>query len=316
MTSSLASRSATGTAGVPEVIRPHIYVVLPVFNRKGLLKRFLDCMRRQTFRNFTIIVVDDGSTDGTSALLRDQYGEVQLLMGDGNLWWTGGINCGIRHALAQAGEDDAVLVINDDVEVDSHYLESLYASWQRMPNTLIGSVGVDINDPGTIQDGGRLVNWWTAKARVLNSQKQLSDFPDDYQVDVSLLTGWGTLVPVKIFREIGLYDEKHFQQCGDTELPVRAKNRGYRLVVSYGAVIKIHAEQTAGINVSTRYSLKDLKTYFFGVKSNFRLKYRFFFCYDTARNPLAFVSYLTCDMLRITVHFLRGLRSGPRVSSP
>jgi GT2 family glycosyltransferase len=312
MTSTLP---ATDPAGIPAVIRPHIYVVLPVFNRKALLKRFLDCMRGQTFRDFTIVVVDDGSTDGTSSLLRAEYGEVQLLMGDGNLWWTAGINCGIRHALAQAGEDDAILIINDDVEVDSHYLRILFDSWRQMPKTLIGSVIVDINTPGTIEDGGRLVNWWTAKMRIVNSQKKLSDFGKDHYVDVSMLTGWGTLVPARVFREIGLYDEKHFQQCGDPELTVRAKNRGYRLVVSYGAVIKVHTDQTASVNVSGGYSLKDLKTYFFGIKSNTRLKYRFFFCYDTARNPVAFVSFLVCDVIRITVHFLRGLRAGPRVSN-
>src|SRR5579863_10245456 len=271
MASSLATHPGSGAAEIPAIIRPHIYVVLPVFNRKALLKRFLDCMRHQTFRDFTIVVVDDASTDGTSSLLRDEYGEVQLLIGDGNLWWTAGINCGIRHALTQAGENDAILVINDDVEVDSNYLERLFGSWQRMPNTLIGSVIVDINTPGTIEDGGRLVNWWTAKMRIMNSQAQLSDFGDDYYVDVSMLTGWGTLVPARVFREIGLYDEKHFQQCGDPELTVRAKNRGYRLVVSYGAIIKVHTDQTAGINVSARYSLKDLKTYFFDVKSNSRL---------------------------------------------
>src|SRR5271170_2583843 len=313
MTSSLSSLPAT--AEIPAVSRPHVYAVLPVFNRKGLLKRFLDCMRRQTFRDFTIIVVDDGSTDGTSSLLRDEYGEVQLLIGDGNLWWTGGINCGIRHALTQAGENDAILVINDDVEVDANYLQSLFDSWQQMPNTLIGSVVVDINTPDKIGDGGRLVNWWTAKMRMLNSEKELADFGDNYYVDVSMLTGWGTLVPIKVFREVGLYDEKHFQQCGDPELTVRAKNRGYRLVVSYDAIIKVHTDQTASVNVSDRYSLKDLKTYFFGVRSNFRLKYRFFFCYDTARNPVAFVSFLTCDMIRISVHFLRGMLGRPRASS-
>jgi len=316
MSASFASLPDAGTAEVPAVIRPHIYVVVPTFNRKGLLKRFLDCMRGQTFRNFTIIVVDDGSTDGTSALLRDEYSEVQVLIGDGNLWWTGGTNCGIRHALAQAGADDAILIINDDLEVDPIYLENLFASWRRMPDTLIGSVAIDINTPGTILDGGCLINWWTAKMRMLNAQKDLSEFGRDYHVDVSTLTGRGTLVPVKVFREVGLYHEKHFQQCGDLELPVRAKNRGYRVVVSYDAVIKLHTEQTASVNVSAGYSLQDLKSYFFGVKSYALLKNRFFFSYDTARNPVAFVSFLICDMVRITVHFLRGLRGGRSVSSP
>ncbi len=205
-----------------------IYVVVPVFNRKPLIERFLYCMREETFHNFETIVVDDGSTDGTAELITTNFKEVELLRGDGNLWWTGAVNLGIKHALAKASEDDAILVINDDVEVDPNYLESLYELSRSIPQALIGSVVVDIDHPEVIVDGGRTVNWWTAKFRIHNSQRKLSEFPTNYSVDASLLTGWGTLIPVVVFRKIGLYDDKHFQQCGDTELPVRAKNAGYR----------------------------------------------------------------------------------------
>src|SRR5258706_4282659 len=172
-----------------EVAAGTIYVVVPVFNRKSLTDRFLCCMREQTFRRFEIIVVDDGSTDGTSALIADKFPEVQLLRGDGTLWWTGAINVGIRHAMAQAAEADAILVINDDLEVDADYLDSLRASWKIMPHTLIGFVIVDIHNPEVIEDGGRLVNWWTAKCRVLNAKRALRDFPERHHVSVSMLTG-------------------------------------------------------------------------------------------------------------------------------
>jgi GT2 family glycosyltransferase len=288
-------------------VQPHIYVVLPVYNRRELLERFLTCMRMQTCQNFTVIVIDDGSTDGTADLLKT-FSEVEALTGDGNLWWTGGINFGIRHALSRAHDDDAVLVINDDVEIEPKYLESLFRLWQRNPRTIIGSVVVDINNPERIVDGGRIVNWWTAKMRILNVNRKLSDFDPCYSVDVSLLTGWGTLFPVAVFKEVGLYDERHFKQCGDTELPVRAKNRGFRLILSYGAIVKVHLDQTAGINTLSRYSLRDAKEYFFGVKSNARLKYRIHFSYSTAKSTLAFVSFFICDLTRVTVHFIKRLR--------
>jgi GT2 family glycosyltransferase len=296
-------------------VQPHIYVVLPVYNRRELLERFLTCMREQTCQNFTVIVVDDGSTDGTADLLK-AFPEVETLSGDGNLWWTGGINCGIRHALSRAHDDDAVLVINDDVEIEPKYLEFLFRLWQRNPRTIIGSVVVDINNPERIVDGGRIVNWWTAKMRILNANRDLRDFDPCYSVDVSLLTGWGTLFPVTAFKEVGLYDERHFKQCGDTELPVRAKNRGFRLILSYGAIVKVHLDRTAGINTLSRYSFRDAKEYFFGVKSNARLKYRIHFSYATATNTIAFVSFFICDLTRVTVHFLKRLRLRSYLAMP
>jgi len=287
---------------------PYIYIIVPVFNRKAIIECFLICLGKQTFRDFTVIVVDDGSTDGTPALIAEKFPDVHLLHGDGNLWWTGATNFGIRHALTLAAADDAILVINDDIEIGPDYLASLYRVWQATPRALIGSVVVDINDPERIIDGGRLVNWWTAKTRVLHQGRRLSEFDENHVVHVSLLTGWGTLLPVQVFSEVGLYDAAHFQQCGDTELTVRAKNRGYNLIVSFAPVVECHLDLTAGINMSPQYTIRDLRTFFFNVKSNYRLKYRFFFAYNTATNPLAFVSFLACDMIRISVHFFSRLR--------
>jgi GT2 family glycosyltransferase len=88
--------------------------------------------------------VDDGSTDGTAEAISDQFKEGQLLRGDGTLWWTGSINLGIGHAMWQASADDAVLVINDDLEVDPDYLAAIHWVSRSARTSLIGSVGVDI----------------------------------------------------------------------------------------------------------------------------------------------------------------------------
>jgi N-acetylglucosaminyl-diphospho-decaprenol L-rhamnosyltransferase len=285
-----------------------IYIVVPVFNRKFYTKRFLECMRKQTFRNFEIIVVDDGSTDGTAEMISAEFREVKLLRGDGNLWWTGAINIGIRYVMLRALAADAILIINDDLEVEPDYLEHLDGLWKSMPRTLIGSVTVDIRNPEVVYEGGFIVNWWTAKLTVLNRGEKLSKFDTEYQVDVSFLSGRGTLIPVQVFHDVGLYDDRHFQQCGDTELPVRAKKAGYCLVVSYSIIVKIHQIASSDINISNHYSMKDLKRYFFNVKSDCRLKYRFFFGLKTARNPLQCLSFLIFDLCRVTCHFFAGVK--------
>lgn len=76
-----------------------ISIVIPVFNRKEYTRECLLSLKDQTDQRFKVIIVDDGSTDGTEDMLREEFPEVEVLKGSGSLFWTAGVNMGIRHAL-------------------------------------------------------------------------------------------------------------------------------------------------------------------------------------------------------------------------
>src|SRR6476659_7923642 len=96
---------------------PIIYIVIPVHNRLDATRKCVQSLRRQNHAGFTIVLIDDGSNDWTSKFVKENYPEVIVLTSDGNLWWTGAINLGIRYAMVRGSAIDAVLVINNDVEV-------------------------------------------------------------------------------------------------------------------------------------------------------------------------------------------------------
>lgn len=292
-----------------------IYVVTPVHNRREITRNFLECLRRQTYRPFEVVIVDDGSTDGTDLLVRDVFPEVRLLRGDGTLWWSGSMNVGLEYVLGRAGGDDHVLIINDDLEVDPQYLDRLAYFAAHHPDALIGSVVVDIENPDTIWDGGRRMNWITAKHRVMHQGNALSTFPSATYFSVDQLTGRGILVPVRVFRDVGLYDTEHFRHRGDTEFPVRANRAGYELLVYYGACVRSHVDLTHVSERSARYRLADFRRYFFDFRSSGWIKFRFYFALKTATSPLQFIAFLTCDLVRVSVHFFRGCMVPSRVRS-
>lgn len=67
-----------------------VYALMPVFNRLSMTKTAINCLRLQEFDDkLMIIVVDDGSTDGTQEYL-DTQSDIVVLQGDGTLWWGGG----------------------------------------------------------------------------------------------------------------------------------------------------------------------------------------------------------------------------------
>lgn len=86
-----------------------------------------------------------------------------------------------------------------------------------------------------------------------------SNFPKGFYIEVSTLTGRGVLVPIKVFQTIGLYNQKHLPQHGDTEFPAPAKRAGFATIVSYDAVIYSHIDMKSDLNVE-RYKLSESKT--------------------------------------------------------
>lgn len=91
-----------------------VSIIIPVHNRREITLRCLATLRHQgVFKQYSVIVVDDGSTDGTALSIQTNFPEVRIVPGDGNLWWTGAIALGMKVAYDQGA--DYFLWLNDDV---------------------------------------------------------------------------------------------------------------------------------------------------------------------------------------------------------
>lgn len=282
-----------------------IYIVIPVHNRRTLTRNCLKSLIEQEMKDFTVIVVDDGSSDGTSDMIREEFPDTVLLEGDGNLWWAGSINNGIRYVLNVCEPSDFILTLNDDLIVPPDYLSSLIKAAKKHPGAIIGSVETTLDESSKLKGGGILVNWKTAKVMVMNVGRYLEEFPSGYSIKVSRVTGRGTLYPIKVFREVGLFDDKYIKHCADTELPVRANfNYGYPLFISYDSIVISDISDNQSINSKKRYSINDAAEYFFGIRSHFNLKNRYWITRSIAPNVVWFVRFLFLDIARTVGHFV------------
>lgn len=284
-----------------------IYIVIPVYNRKNFTRSCLLSLREQTCRNYSVIVVDDGSTDGTDNMITQEFPEVVVLHGDGNLWWTGSMNIGIRYILGICNPNDFVLALNNDLIVPSDYVASFIKLSLDFPKSLIGSLVTDIDDTDIICSGGVVINWYTAKHHNLNAGRKRSAFPKGFFTEVSIVTGRGVLIPIRAFREVGLYNDQHYPQFGDPELPRRAKKAGFKLMVSYDVAVHSHCKDTENINHWEKYRLADLKDYFWNIRSKTDLRCRFWFAYDTMSNFFQGTLFFIFDLVRIIFHFFSRL---------
>ena len=104
---------------------PKVHILLPVHNRKALTQSLIECLVLQTYSNFHLLLIDDGSTDGTEEMVRAMVKDVTVIKGKGDWWWAGSLQQGIDWLKNNAiNSDDVVLMINDDVEIPPDFIET------------------------------------------------------------------------------------------------------------------------------------------------------------------------------------------------
>lgn len=115
-----------------------IHVLLPVHNRRETTRRFIECLRIQTYSDFHLILIDDGSTDGTADMVLDLIPGATVIRGKGNWWWAGSLQQGLNWLrAAKPAADDVVLFINDDVAFDPDFLSTGVKILRENPDCLL-----------------------------------------------------------------------------------------------------------------------------------------------------------------------------------
>lgn len=283
-----------------------IFIIIPVFNRKEFTKQCLISLRNQSYPFYKVIIVDDGSTDGTKEMIVDEFPEVIRLAGDGNLWWTGATNMGIKYVFEFENVQDEgfILTLNNDLEVEPNYIENLLNVYKQNKPCLVGSICIDFENRNRIEDLGCKWNRFTAK--LMNNVKE---YGDNYEtlmkhnvnfVESDMLSGRGVLIPMKIFDENGYFDEKTFPQyAADNDFSLRAKNIGYKLLISVYSPVYAHLKET-GDDFKRKIQYNVFLKSLFSIKSSTNIKTRYYFAIK--HSPIKIIFFFI-DMARVIVSF-------------
>jgi GT2 family glycosyltransferase len=229
-----------------------VYVLLPCHNRREVTRRIVECLAVQTHPRVVVVLLDDGSTDGTSEMVLDRIPSAVVLRGAGDWWWGGALQFGYEWLRARRlRADDVVLVTNDDTEFDAGFIEHGVELLRERPRTILVAQAYD-RATGELKDPGRHVDW-----------RRLSFDPATPAAPPNCLSTRGLFIRAGEFLETGGFRPRllpHY--ASDYEFTIRAHRMGWRLETVPSLKLLFDAT-TTGLHYVPRERLgKFLKLYF------------------------------------------------------
>jgi len=207
----------------------------------------LDALKRCKYPSLTVILVDNHSTDDSVARIRAAHPDILMLQSAKNIGFSGGNNIGMRYALAHGAE--YLWLLNNDTEPSPDALSALVAKAQTDKTIgAVGSVCYYADAPSTVQiwAGGR-VNLWIGYLH--NSTVPRAD-------------GWfeclnaaSMLIARAAIEDVGLLDERFFMYWEDTEICLRMRKKGWRIVAAPNSRVlhKVNASVRGNRLILDRY---------------------------------------------------------------
>lgn len=239
-------------------------VIIVNWNRRDMLRGCLESLTRQRGPGFEVIVVDNGSTDGSAEMAAsfacNAPFPLHLIRNAGNCGFCAANNQGIA---AAAGA--WVALLNNDAEAEPGWLDAMLRAAARDPAVgMVASKIVVYEDPKRIDKAGHLI--WPDGQNRGRGTGELDRGQYDREEEVLWPDGCAALYRKSMLDEIGGFDEDLFAYADDAELGLRARIAGWTCVYTPGAVVRHRRGATLGVLSSRRLELIERNRVLLAVK--------------------------------------------------
>jgi GT2 family glycosyltransferase len=234
-------------------------IILPYHNRKNITLRLIACLRNQSYKNFRLILVDDGSTDGTTNEILKIFPKSVVLNGNGNLWWGGSLSLAYNFLNQESTiQDEPILILNDDVEINETFLEIGIRYLEENKLSLIMALSIS-KATNEINDRGVFINW-----RTLEFYKSLNGEL------INILSTRGLLLYKSTLISTGGFLPQYFPHyLSDYDFTYRAYKKGFSLKTFEDFYLTEDPNETG--HRKEIYKITDIKKVYFSKKSVYYL---------------------------------------------
>ena len=216
-----------------------VTIIIPNYNGKKFMKDCMEALDRQNYRDFHVIFVDNGSTDGSLDFVKEYYPELEILALDKNYGFSRAVNEGIR-----AARTPYVILLNNDTKVRPGYVEALVGAMEEHPKAFsVSAKMIQMYHPELIDDAGDqyTVLGWAFQRGVAHSVERYKKMSRVF----SACAG-AAIYRRCVFEEIGYFDEKHFAYLEDLDVGYRARIFGWQNLYCPDAEVEHVGSGTSG----------------------------------------------------------------------
>ncbi|MFA5862021.1 MAG: glycosyltransferase family 2 protein [Candidatus Thermoplasmatota archaeon] len=211
--------------------RPLVSIVIVNWNGIEHTPTCLESLRRISYSDYEIIVVDNASTDGSRELVRDKFPEARLVESEANVGFGPGVMRAMPHVRGKY-----VLVLNNDLEMDPDCLDKLVDTAEGRPFAAVAGLILFRDRPRHVNGAGGdmsfLGHGWPR-----NYERPVAEVPTA-ATEVAFCAGGVTLYDRNAFEEVGGFDEDYFIYVEDADLSWRLRLAGYHICVEPRAVFR------------------------------------------------------------------------------
>jgi GT2 family glycosyltransferase len=220
-----------------------LFIIIPVLNRWEQTRKCLTHLLGGSFTEFSIIVVDHGSTDGTQAGLEIEFPDVVRIAGTTDMWWAGATNKGIRIALENGA--DLIMLLNNDCYVQDQTVMTLMEHNKSSPDALIAPVHRNLINGQILSKRSRTLFLLGFPTLLLPGRTLYEPAGHNLHETHLILGGRGTLIPASVFRDIGLLNEEDLPHYwADHDFYLRCRQHGIRQYIAQNTLIDIDESTT------------------------------------------------------------------------
>ena len=254
-----------------------VTIIIPNYNGIDFLKDCIESLRYQSYKNFEVLIVDNGSKDKSVEYLKclESYENnlnIKVIYLDENLGFAGGVNVGLV-----ASDSEFIILLNNDTEVFPDYVEMLVNAIEKSDKIFaVNPLMINAHNKELVDDAGdgySLLGW----GYQIGVGERVKDFTKK-RIVFSACAG-ASIYRKSILDEIGYFDEMHFAYLEDMDLSFRARLRGY--IIGFEPKAKVYhlGSATSGSKYNSfkvRLAARNNIYLIYKNMTNFQIAFNFF----------------------------------------